>query len=363
MMNRRVGAGPTCRMILPILTAGLFLVASPLHAQTTLPPVTVGAGVQTSFVHDMPDCGDDDGCSTDRFFVNSARLYLGGSATKDIKFMFNTEYDMASQRIGVIDAAAQISTSPKFNLWMGRFLAPSDRANLYGPYYSNHWSIYTDGIQDGYPFVTTGRSDGVMYWGQFGKVKLAGGAFDGSSLGTGSDEVLVAARAMVDFWDVEEGYYLNGTYYGAKNLLALGGAVQAQDGNTAATFDFLLERKVGEGGAISIESEYANYDNLGGYYSGVGSGGYAASDGAYILGAYLIGKPAGIGKFQLLGKYAQANFSKGITADFDQKTTEFNVNYIIRDFNARVMFFFKNTSFSAVKTDSKQVGVGLQIQM
>lgn len=40
--------------------------------------------------------------------------------------------------------------SPKFN-WAGRFLPPSDRANLYGPFYANNWAVYTDGIQDGYP--------------------------------------------------------------------------------------------------------------------------------------------------------------------------------------------------------------------
>ena len=74
----------------------------------------------------------------------------------------------------------------------------------------------------------------------------------------------------------------------------------------------------------------------------------------------------GVGKFEILGKYGQANFSDGATpldVDYDQKTTEFNFNYVIKEFNARVMFFFKNTDFNAVKTDFMQVGVGLQIQM
>ena len=129
--------------------------------------------------------------------MNSARLYINGSAHKNIKFMFNTEYNGSTNAIGVLDAVAQISTSSAFNLWVGRFLPPSDRANLYGPYYSNHWGVYTDGIQDGYPFVTVGRSDGVMYWGQFGKVKLSGGIFDGESA-TGDDTVLSAGRVQVD---------------------------------------------------------------------------------------------------------------------------------------------------------------------
>ena len=81
------------------------------------------------------------------------------------------------------------------------------------------------------------------------------------------------------------------------------------------------------------------------------------------FGAYLFPKLIGVGKFELLGKYAKANFSKGTGIDYDQKTSEFNLNYIIKDFNARVMFFVKDTKFSAVKTNFLQAGVGLQIQM
>jgi hypothetical protein len=40
-----------------------------------------------------------------------------------------------------------------------------------------------------------------------------------------------------------------------------------------------------------------------------------------------------------------------------------NLNYIIRQFNARVMVFFKDTRFDAVRTDFMQFGVGLQFQM
>jgi hypothetical protein len=359
MLNTRVGIAPTrtVRRIIPALVAGACLLgAAPSWAQS-LPPVSLGAGLQTSFIHDSPENAD----GTDSFKVNSARLYISGPVTKQVKFMFNTEYDGATSRIGVMDAVAQISTSSKFNLWMGRFLPPSDRANLYGPYYSNHWGVYSDGVQDGYPFAAVGRDDGVAYWGQFGKVKLSGGVFDGAS-STGNPKVLTAARAQVDFWDAEDGYYLNGTYYGGKNLLALAGAVQAQDGNTAATADFLLERKLSAGGTVSIESEYAHYGQLGGYDAH-----YGTSDGGYVLGAYLFPKPTGgMGTFQILGKFAKATFKDGLSVanpDYDQKTSEFNLNYILKEFNARVMFFFKNTSFSAVKTNDKQFGVGLQIQM
>ena len=328
--------------------------ASPALAQTAPPSVTLGAGLQSSYQFTEPEDGD----GVSEFLVNSARLYVNGSATSNIKFMFNTEYNGSTNAIGVLDAVAQISTSSKFNLWVGRFLPPSDRSNLYGPYYSSHWGVYTDGIQDGYPFVATGRDNGVMYWGQFDKVKVSGGLFDGKSA-TGDTDPLFAGRVQVDLWDSEDGYYLNGTYYGAKDLLAIGGAVQAQDGDTAANVDFLLEKKLAGGGVVTVESQFNTYDGLGGYDAN-----YTNSHGAYVLGAYLFPKMGEQpGQLQVLGKFATATFEDGVTDDYDQDTTEINVNYIIKEHNARVMFFFRNTTFSAVRQDSKAVGVGLQIQM
>jgi len=38
-------------------------------------------------------------------------------------------------------------------------------------------------------------------------------------------------------------------------------------------------------------------------------------------------------------------------------------NYILNEFNARLMIFAKKTVYSAVRLDDLQVGVGLQIQM
>ena len=330
--------------------------AAPSFGQTA-PAVSIGGGLQTSFVH--TEVGDLDG--SDAFLLNSVRLYVNGSVTDKIKIMFNTEYDGTDNDINVRDAAAQFAFSDKFNVWVGRFLPPSDRANLYGPYYSHHWSVFTDGVQDGYPFIFQGRANGAMYWGQFGKVKLSGGAFDGTSL-TGDDTLLAAGRVQVDFWDQEAGYYLNGTYYGDKNLLAIGVAGQAQGSDKSAySADFLMERKVAGGGAVSVEAEWARYDRLGGYSSR-----YLLDDGGYVLGAYLFPKLVGMGRFELLGKFAKARFRDGITRldpDYDQKTSEINFNYIIKQFNARIMMFYKDTRYDAVKTNDQQIGVGMQLQM
>jgi len=261
----------------------------------------------------------------------------------------------------VLDAAAQFELDPKFNIWAGRLLPPSDRANLYGPYYAHHWAVFTDGVQDGYPFIFQGRDNGVVYWGQFDKVKVSAGVFDGTTA-TGDKTVLSAGRVQVDFWDREDGYYLNGTYYGKKNLLAIGVAGQVQGSDKSAwSADFLLEKKVGDG-AVSLESEYADYSRLGGYNAR-----YQRDRGGYGLASFLFPPAMGLtGNFEVLGKVAYATFTKGLTTldrDYNQTTTELNFNYVIRDFNARVMIFYKDTRFNAVPNNSKQYGVGLQLQI
>ncbi len=329
------------------------LIAAPFtSAFADAPSVSVGAGMRTSFTHSsyensaLPDVSD--------FELESARIYISGTVTDYLKLMFNTEYTPGDEKVAVIDAAAQFSFDEKFNIWAGRFLEPSDRANLYGPYYANHWGVYRDGVQDGYPSETTGRDDGVMYWGQFGITKVSVGAFDVKSLTKGTSDVLWAGRVQFDFWDKEDGYYLNGTYYGDKDLLALGAAVQTVATDKAYNVDFLLEKKLGNAGVVSIESEYAKYDGLGGYMA-------PKSDGWYLLGGYVFPQPVGVGKFQVIGKYGQTTYDF-VGPDDKQKTTEIDLNFIMKQFNARVSMFFINQKYD-LSPSVKQFGFGLQVQI
>ena len=124
--------------------AGFLVLAEPSRAQGNLGPITVTA----------PDCKPAT-CILTRmvptppiqFQLNHARIYISGPVTDGIKFMFNTDYDSVTNKIGVMDAVAEFAISPKFNIWAGRFLPPSDRANLYGPFYAHEWAVYNDGIR------------------------------------------------------------------------------------------------------------------------------------------------------------------------------------------------------------------------
>jgi hypothetical protein len=352
--------------ILGGFAAGLLLLAaSPLRAQTPAfdPTFTVGAGIQADYTHTEPTGATN----SDDFTLDHARLYFSGDVNKYISVMFNTDYSSVTDNMQILDAVGQFHFSPKVNIWFGRFLEPSDRANLYGPFYSHEWAAFTDGVQDGYPFVYQGRDNGVTYWGDFkvgtATVKVSTGGFDGPSTHDGFSNLIWASRVQIDFWDPENGYYLNGTYYGDKNLLAIAGATQVQDGKTATTADFLLERKVPTGGAFTIESEYSRYNGIGGYNAN-----FDKSEGAYGLASFLIPKEVGIGKFEVLGKYAIAEFTDHIGTihgdkSYRQNTAEVNFNYIIKEFDARVMSFYRDTRYNAINKNSWEAGVGLQLQI
>jgi|HubBroStandDraft_6_1064221.scaffolds.fasta_scaffold22204_2 hypothetical protein len=350
--------------------AALFaLQISPASADISLPPVSIGAGLQTGFYSCENACiyspgtiqpGDS---SVNGFALDSIRLYVNGSVTDTIKFTFNTEYTgSGTDTVVVMDAIGRFEFSDEFNIWAGRFLPPSDRANLYGPYYANDWAPYADGVADFYPDVAIGRDNGVAYWGDFGPLKVSFGLFDGESLGKTTavkdpSKLVIAGRATWDFWEKEKGYYFNGTYYGDKDILALGAAFQSLDSKTDFSLDGLLEKNLHEIGVFGVESEY-QHDN--------GLNIPAQNHGWYVLGDYLFPMVLGWGKFQLLDKYSQKNVDASATTfSSETKTNEADVNYVIKEFSARVgMYYLTQTSNSATFGPShREFGIKLQLQM
>lgn len=326
-------------------------------ADVALPAISLGAGMRASYTHSDLTATT----SANDFALDSFRLYINGSVTDTIKFTANTEYNSTTDGVIVMDAIARFEYSDAVNIWAGRLLPPSDRANLYGPYYANNWKVYIDGVQDMWPNIAVGRDNGLLYWGQFGNFKLSAGVFDvpqtqGSSSTNGyHTSNLTAARVQYDFWDKEGGYYLNGTYYGDKDLLALGASAQDAGDYSAYNADFLLEKKLGNAGAFGVEAEYY-YQKL----DPTGALNDSKYDGYYVLAHYVFPQPVGIGKFQILAKTGKAGFDGG----YDTKTTEADLNYIIKSFNARLSLFYTDQKSDAPgSTAFKSYGLGLQIQM
>jgi len=320
------GAASTVLLIARVSSAAADETVQPIPA---LPPISIGVGLQTSIYACDKSCiyspstvsaGDN---SVQGIAVDSIRLYINGSVTNTLQLTFNTEYTGSGSgpgdnKVEVTDAIGRFEYNNYLNIWAGRFLPPSDRANFYGPYFANDWAPYADSVAGYYPNVAAGRDNGLAYWGDFGMLKVQLGAFGGESLKsavTDKSKILGAARVTLDFWDKESGYYLYGTYYGDKNVLALGAAGQTQDGKSAWSIDGLLDSKLGGAGVVTVEAEYQK-DN--------GLTAATPSDGWFVLGSYLFPQVVGVGKFQPLVKYSNKSLAlpsaKGVTSRCTEAT-------------------------------------------
>ncbi len=365
-VNRETKRGTSLLMAPLALATMLSNGAQAEEIKVKIPDTTLTASLRSSFV--TTDV-DDPGTATDTadFALNSLSIYLNSKITEQVKFSFSSEFGgPLDNDVMVQDAIAQFEFSPTLNIWAGRFLPPTDRANSYGAYYANNWNFATDGTQDGYEFIAFGRADGVAYWGDFmdKKLKVSAGLFDipRTLAAPNAKDIMSAARVQINLWDAEPGYYLNGTYYGEKDILAFAVAANAVDSKTTTNFDFLLEKKVGEGGAFTLEGEYIKYDQLGGYPS-PNAVGYSEGDSWYGLVSYLIPGKVGPGKLQLLGKFGTTTYEDVLAPqDLEQDTVEVNVNYLIKSFNARMSLFYLGKSYSDASVfDTTSIGLGVQL--
>jgi hypothetical protein len=337
--------------------------------------ITAGFGFITSYksVEDAAANGND---RSNDFSLDSARLYLSGSLNKYIKGMLNTERSGGGQgNWEVIDANVQLQMTPEIAIWAGRFLSPSDRANMAGPYYSaggGYWANISS--RYGWNGGVIGRDEGVALVGSAmdDKIGYSFGVFEGDNIfrfsGVGAlsesagdeDNLMYAGRLQVAFWDAEPGYYGTGNYFGAKDILTVGIAGrQKSDGAVSATavgdyssysVDFLLE-KTGVGpGTVSLEAAYYDYDTDKVFLAEEG-------DAYYVGAAYLFDKPVGWGKFMPFVRYQEFD------ADNNVKTERLDVgvNYVMEPYNALITAQYQDTDVTgASSTDAFLVSMQFQ---
>lgn len=348
--------------------------------------VSVGFGFITDYTSAKNGAANGNDRSND-FSLNSARLYLSGSFNKYIKGMLNTERDIAgagsNDLMQIIDANVQFQLTPEVAIWAGRFLSPSDRANMAGPYYSmggGYWS----GIASRYGFNggVIGRDEGVAVVSSFLEDHLAVsfGAFEGNNIFKLSpgisalsetagkkDNLMYAGRVQYDFWDAEPGYYGTGNYFGAKDILAIGVAGRVKRDGVVKTggvvgdyasysVDFLLEKKDVGPGTFSTEAAYYYYDTDNVFLSEQGRA-YSAAVG------YLFNDPVGVGKLMPIVRYQKFDADGTATSTVDNTTKRFEMgtNYVIAPYNV-VLSALYGRQDSSVTTDSNDVKVALQMQ-
>jgi hypothetical protein len=356
--------------------------------------VTAGFGLRASYSARERAAPDGTSRSND-FTVENARLYFGAHYGDMLKATLNTEKQGGSgvsggDNLRILDAIVQFEPTAEFNVWLGRMLPPSDRPNLYGPFFALPWSY--PGVASNYPAVFAGRDNGATVWGKpfGGKLVYSVGVFEGhnrsAAASNKSDKILIAARVQYAFLDPEPApaYYLGGTYGGTKDILTLGasGYHQSNGVGSAArpgtlkiwSTDLLFEKKFSIG-VPTIEAGYYRYD-LGAVDCGSGEPGAPACpasggdniggqvDGkAYLVGgAWLIPGMVGWGQFQPFVRWQK--FDRKLS-NTDNKAFDVGVNYLIKGPNAKLALMYSKLEDTRLpvairKTDQYLLGVQLQ---
>ena len=353
--------------------------------------VTVGAGLRLSYNAIEGGNQSGNGGTRQDFSVNNARLYVNGQGHKRIGFEFNTDINGAqgfdyggnapfgSQSTGemrILDAILKFQLTDNIYLWTGRMLPPSDRSNLSGPFYTNIWNFPS--VQLGYSNIFQGRDDGAALWGEYGGgvFKWQAGVFEGESTGSpvvnghpAKDNLMFSGRVVLNLLDPEPGYYNSSTYYGAKEILAIGATVMHRSDNlanlagapvdyTGWNIDGLFETKLSNRGVVTLEAAYHSFDDNDGLDPIFGGAPPAVpgisnppaflnrqGESYFVLSSYLfprkwclMGVP---GQFQVVGRYqnydhdnilgGSGNLGGGTVEVYDSQ-----INYIMFGHNARI---------------------------
>ncbi len=315
-----------------------------------------GVGLRTALYSefDLPR-DDEDVLDVD---LSSIRLYISGQVHQYFQFEFNTERNENGD-VKILDGIAKLFVSDQFQVWAGRFLPPSDRSNLSGPYYLGSWDFP---MTQRYPAIVAGRDEGLAFWGQTGqgRFKYQVGIFEGREALQGSDEPLLAGRLTYNFWDKEPGYYNSSTYFGEKNILALGLAAMSQRGAygenqetadfTGWNLDLLCERELAGKGVATLEGAYYEYESE---HLSPGQDG----DAYFTTLGYMFPKPIGIGKVKTLARFQVYH---GVS--YDERREELGVDYIIKDHNLRLSLVFAKNKTNSLN-DGKVFRLGFQMQL
>lgn len=290
--------------------------------------------------------------------------FVGTFGTVDANHNYDTTGSAA-----VLDLIGRFELHDAFNLWVGRMLVPADRSGL-----STEWAIAPwlspgqfmagekpAGVLQG----PHGRSDGATLWGQFGggTFKYYAGAFN---LADPNQSPLFSGRLSLSLLNPEPGYRNASTYYGSKDVLALGAGFQHQRNGWASkdldpttklpvawadftelNCDLFFEKNMGAAGVMDLEGAF---HKIWGSYT-------PESISYFVLASYLLPIEVGPGKFQLLFRLQQAHDRE---TDATDALADAQLGYIVDGLRTRIALDYQYSK--VMGQTGNAILLGLQLQ-
>jgi hypothetical protein len=291
-------------LMLVLLVVGSGLVVAQDSAKAAPPPpgvtyedgslrltkdayIRFGALVQPSLElqQDLPTATDDASGTFNRrwqkqLFIRRMRLLFNGKVTQDFAFFFDFEVPNVGRitsgvknmtpTVNLLDAQMSYVASQQFSVLAGLMLIGPTRNGLQGAtsLMALNYGAYTFGANAGSPNGldnAVGRDVAVMARGLFDENRLEYRL----SLADGRSRALpqslysplrFTTRLQYDFWDKQTAdlyagigsYYYSGTYFGKKNILALGGGIDMQGNYMSYAVDLFLDHPMGDGDGFTV---------------------------------------------------------------------------------------------------------------
>lgn len=270
----------------------------------------------------------------------------------------------SSVNITALDIIAKFEPLPEFSVWFGRMIVMADRWVPSGPWGMDEFlypGLYIGpGGTNNYVLPKGGpgsRDVGTVIWGSLwgGHFKYFAGAYE---IQDPSTPPLWSGRLQLNLLDPEPAFYHRTTYYGEKDILAIGVGGQLQregsvgpvpmamgmatgpapkDTHTEFNADLIFEKRLGDSGTLSVN---ASVITLGGDYRAFKSN---------VLGGvgYLFPNAIGIGKLRPSIRFQQAQYNApGAAAS---QAIDFQLGYEIVEWWARIAAGYRYSSFDQGK--------------
>lgn len=316
--------------------------------ESKLAPISVGGWLRVGFKFQGKQ--DPEKLNDASVDTSYAELHASGQAHEKVNWTFNMNANGNNGEVHIMDAIIQLDLADPFHVWVGQHLVPSDRNNFSGPFFMSPWN---------YPGLVgprqgpTGRNVGATLWGDLGgtgKFKYYAGVFDLD--GGVASRPLYTGRLNLAIIGEEPGFYHSSTYYGAKDILALGvgGQYQGQTpvaGENYRMFNADLLAEFTPGGAGTLTGEGAIYR-----YQEVAD---QATTGLMGLVSWLIPGDIAGGRAQLgaryQGKWVEEAENTPVTS-----VNDFWVAYVLNSYNTRITATYTRTYDAGLDPQAIQLG-------
>ena len=338
--------------------------AMPATRPDALPPIDVGAWVRAGSAFQK---GSDPSSIGDWHMDNAyVELHAGGKIHEKVSVTLNLNSNITflgsatapPTAVNIEDAIISFDFAEPLHLWLGHLLVPVDRSNASGPFFMIPWN-YPGFLTVGAAQVVTapaegpsGRNNGAVVWGEFngGQFKYLVGAFDNGDV---ASHPLFSGRLNLAIIGKEPGFWGNASYFGDKDVLAIGVGGQFQKTSVPGGNDYkeinadvLAEFKVGGGAWGTGEAAYYHF---------AANGDGSVKDAFYVLAA--VASPVvGAGNIQPMVRFQWANLQ---AADTKAWNLDGGLSYLVKGPALRVIATYSHTKLplmGGVTGNSVQLG-------